>query len=465
MTMSQTLQVLQAFDRTVISEIPMDDARMLEAKLASAARAMRDRGAWLKPHQRGGILWRTASLLEARQAHFAQLIAREGGKPFSDAAVEVIRAIDGLRNAAEELRVFAGREIPMGLTPASEGRWAFTTKEPIGVVAAISAFNHPLNLIVHQVAPAIAVGCPVIVKPAMATPLSCLDFVALLREAGLDEPWCQTVITDDNALAERLATDPRVAFLSFIGSAKVGWYLRSKLAPGTRCALEHGGAAPVIVDRSAPLDRIIEPIVKGGYYHAGQVCVSTQRIFVHADVMDEFVERLAARVRSLRVGDPLLQETEVGPLITPHEATRVMSWTDEAVSAGAVIIGGGRQSETTLLPAILVEPAADAKVSQLEVFGPVTCVYGFRELDKAIDIANSLPFAFQASVFSADIGPALRAARRLDASTVLINDHTAFRTDWMPFAGRRQSGYGVGGIPYSMEEMSEDKMLVLRYDG
>lgn len=465
MTMSQTLQVLQAFDRTVISEIPMDDARMLEAKLASAARAMRDRGAWLKPHQRGGILWRTASLLEARQAHFAQLIAREGGKPFSDAAVEVIRAIDGLRNAAEELRVFAGREIPMGLTPASEGRWAFTTKEPIGVVAAISAFNHPLNLIVHQVAPAIAVGCPVIVKPAMATPLSCLDFVALLREAGLDEPWCQTVITDDNALAERLATDPRVAFLSFIGSAKVGWYLRSKLAPGTRCALEHGGAAPVIVDRSAPLDRIIEPIVKGGYYHAGQVCVSTQRIFVHADVMDEFVERLAARVRSLRVGDPLLQETEVGPLITPHEANRVMSWTDEAVSAGAVIIGGGRQSETTLLPAILVEPAADAKVSQLEVFGPVTCVYGFRELDKAIDIANSLPFAFQASVFSADIGPALRAARRLDASTVLINDHTAFRTDWMPFAGRRQSGYGVGGIPYSMEEMSEDKMLVLRYDG
>jgi acyl-CoA reductase-like NAD-dependent aldehyde dehydrogenase len=299
----------------------------------------------------------------------------------------------------------------------------------------------------------------------MATPLSCLDFVALLREAGLDEPWCQTVITDDNALAERLATDPRVAFLSFIGSAKVGWYLRSKLAPGTRCALEHGGAAPVIVDRSAPLDRIIEPIVKGGYYHAGQVCVSTQRIFVHADVMDEFVERLAARVRSLRVGDPLLQETEVGPLITPHEANRVMSWTDEAVSAGAVIIGGGRQSETTLMPAILVEPAADSKVSQLEIFGPVTCVYGFQELDKAIDIANSLPFAFQASVFSADIGPAMRAARRLDASTVLVNDHTAFRTDWMPFAGRRQSGYGVGGIPYSMEEMSQEKMLVLRYDG
>jgi acyl-CoA reductase-like NAD-dependent aldehyde dehydrogenase len=315
------------------------------------------------------------------------------------------------------------------------------------------------------VAPAIAVGCPVIVKPAAATPLSCLELIALLREAGLAEPWCQTFVTDDNALAERLATDPSVAFLSFIGSARVGWYLRSKLAPGTRCALEHGGAAPVIVDRSAKLDRIIEPLVKGGYYHAGQVCVSTQRIFVHTDLLADFVERFAARVGSLRVGDPLLAETEVGPLINPREANRVVAWIDEAASAGARVIGGGRRSETTLIPAILLEPPASAKVSQLEVFGPVTCVYGFEELDQAIDIANALPFAFQASVFSTDIGPAMRAAQRLDASTVLINDHTAFRTDWMPFAGRRQSGYGVGGIPWSMQAMSQEKMLVLRQDG
>ena len=202
----------------------------------------------------------------------------------ADAIVEVGRAIDGVLNAAEELRTFAGREIPMGLTPASTDRWAFTTKEPIGVVVAISAFNHPLNLIVHQVVPAIAVGCPVIVKPASATPLSCLDFVALVHEAGLPEPWCQTFIPEGNDLAERLATDPRVAFLSFIGSARVGWSLHHKLAPGTRSALEHGGVAPAIVDRSADLDRIIEPMVKGGYYHAGQVCVSTQRIFVHADI-------------------------------------------------------------------------------------------------------------------------------------------------------------------------------------
>jgi acyl-CoA reductase-like NAD-dependent aldehyde dehydrogenase len=463
--MSQTLQVVQAFDRAVVAEIPADDAQALETKLAAAAGVMRNRDAGLKPYQRSAILLRTAGLLEARQAYFAKLIAQEGGKPLTDAAAEVLRALDGLHNAADEIRNLAGREIPMGLTPASEGRWAFTTKEPIGVVAAISAFNHPLNLIVHQVAPAVAVGCAVIVKPAAATPLSCIEFVALLREAGLAEPWCQTFITEDNALSERLATDPRVAFLSFIGSARVGWYLRSKLAPGTRCSFEHGGAAPAIVDRSAELDRIIEPMVKGGYYHAGQVCVSTQRIFVHTDLLNDFVERLATRVQALRVGDPLLPETEVGPLINAREAERVTSWIDAAVAGGARLIGGGRRSETTLIPAILIEPPADAKVSQLEVFGPVTCVYGFQELDAAIEIANSLPFAFQASVFSTDIGPAMRAARRLDASTVLINDHTAFRTDWMPFAGRRQSGYGIGGIPWSMEDMCQEKMLVLRHDG
>ena len=230
--MTPTMRVVQAFDRTLITEVAADDGDALERKLAAAAKAMRNRDGWLKPHQRSAVLQRAASLLEGRQEPFATLIAREGGKPISDAAVEVTRAIDGLRNAAEALRTFGGREIPMGLTPASDRRWAFTTKEPIGVVAAISAFNHPLNLIVHQVAPAIAVGCPVIVKPATATPLSCLELVKLFREAGLDEAWCQTFITADNALAERLATDSRIAFLSFIGSARVGWHLHSRLAAG-----------------------------------------------------------------------------------------------------------------------------------------------------------------------------------------------------------------------------------------
>jgi acyl-CoA reductase-like NAD-dependent aldehyde dehydrogenase len=457
------LQIVQAYDRRPIAEVETEGADALEAKLEQASRSFRDRDQWLKPYERSEVLYRLAALMEPLRDEFSRLIAQEGGKPLADANVEVIRAIDGVRNAAEEVRNFAGREIPMGLTAASTGRWAFTTKEPIGLVVAISAFNHPLNLIVHQVAPAIAAGCPVIVKPAPVTPLCCQEFVRLVREAGLAEPWCQTFLPSDNALAERLVTDPRVAFLSFIGSARVGWYLRSKLAPGTRCALEHGGAAPAIIDRSADLDKVIEPLVKGGYYHAGQVCVSTQRIFVHADIQAEFVERFRARVEALRVGDPLSLETEVGPLIHPREADRVQSWIEEAAAGGGrIVVGGERLSATTLRPTILVQPPASSKVSREEVFGPVTCIYGFTELDQAIKAANSLPVAFQASIFTREIGPALQAAERLDASTVMVNDHTAFRTDWMPFAGRRHSGYGIGGIPWSMHEMTQEKMIVLR---
>ena len=456
------LQVVQAYDRSPISEIDTDDATALEAKLTAATRVFRDRKGWPPVHQRVDVLRRLAALMETRRDHFARLIAQEGGKPLTDAIVETTRAIDSVRNAADELRNFAGREIPMGLTPASTGRLAFTTREPIGVVAAISAFNHPLNLIVHQVAPAIAVGCPVIVKPATATPLCCIDFVALVREAGLAEPWCQTFVSPDNALAEQFAIDRRVAFLSFIGSARVGWHLHSKLAHGTRSALEHGGVAPSIVDRSAHLDALIEPMVKGGYYHAGQVCVSTQRIYVHSTLMSTFIDRFAARVRALRVGDPLSPETEVGPLINPREVDRVESWLTEAAGA-KIVVGGKRRSATVLEPTVLLEPAPDARVSREEVFGPVTCVYKFDQLDDAIDRANSLPVAFQASVFAKDIDAALYAADRLDASAVMINDHTAFRTDWMPFAGRRESGYGVGGIPFTMREMTQEKMRVFRY--
>lgn len=457
------LTVMQAFDRKPMAEIATDDAASLERKLQAAERAFKDRDGWLKPHQRIAVLRTLATLMEGRREHFAMQIAREGGKPLPDAIVETNRAIDGVHNAADELRSFAGREIPMGLSAAAESRWAFTTKEPIGIVAAISAFNHPLNLIVHQVAPAIAVGCPVIVKPAITTPLSCLDFVALVHQAGLPEAWCQSFVPEGNELAEKLATDKRVAFLSFIGSAKVGWSLHSKLTPGARSALEHGGLAPAIVDRSADIGKIVEPIVKGGYYHAGQVCVSTQRIYVHQDIADDFTHELIARVKKLRTADPTLENTEVGPLILPREADRVAEWIGEAVNRGASLATGGeRLSETTMQPAVLLDPAADARISTQEVFGPVVAVYRYSDLDEAIARANALPTAFQASIFAQDIDVAMRAADRLDASAVMINDPTAFRTDWMPFAGRKESGYGTGGIPYTMRDMTQEKMILMR---
>jgi acyl-CoA reductase-like NAD-dependent aldehyde dehydrogenase len=456
------IEVVQAFDRSHITDLDSDDAAALEAKLRTAQRLFQDRGAWLKTHERIAVLNRLAELVVAKREFFANLIAREGGKPYADALVEADRAADGVRAAADLLRTRGGTEIPMGLTPASDSRRAWTIAEPIGVVAAISAFNHPLNLIVHQVAPAIATGCPVIVKPAGSTPLCCVEFVRLVHQAGMPGGWVQTFLPENHDLSAKFVNDPRVAFLSFIGSAKVGWQLRSSIAPGTRCALEHGGVAPVIIDHSADLDAIIEPIAKGGYYHAGQVCVSVQRIYVHAALQKAFIDRFAARVEKLRVGDPVLPDTEVGPLITPRETERVEEWIAEAVRAGARQIGGGRLSETTLKPAILVAPPADARVSTLEVFGPLTCIYPYEQLGEAIAAANSLPVSFQSSIFTQDLNVALDAAERLDASAVMVNDHTAFRTDWMPFAGRRVSGHGIGGIPFTMAEMTAEKMIVFK---
>jgi acyl-CoA reductase-like NAD-dependent aldehyde dehydrogenase len=458
------MRVTQPYDGELIAEIPVDSEADVEVKLEPAAHLFSARDNWLPTWERIGILRRLARLVDNDRDQLALLIACEGGKPLTDAKVEVSRAVNGIDGAASHLEHLAGSEIPMGLTPASANRWAFTTKEPIGPVIAISAFNHPLNLVVHQVVPAVATGCPVLVKPAPATPLSCLHFVRLAHQAGLPEPWCQAVVLDDNALAQKLATDARVAFLSFIGSAKVGWSLRSQLAPGTRFALEHGGAAPVIIHESADLDGVIEPLAKGSYYHAGQVCVSVQRIFVDEHLKEAFLERFCERVRRLVVGDPRRLDTEAGPLIAPREVERVSQWVTEARAEGAVVaLGGRRIGERMYEPTVLIEPDAECLVSTSEIFGPVTCVYGFNDLSGAIRRANSLPFAFQASIFSRDIDAALFAARHLEASAVMLNDHTAFRTDWMPFAGHKRSGYGTGGIPFTMHDMLQDKMIVLRY--
>ena len=457
------LEVFAPFDRSTIATAKAADSQAVDKALETASRLFRDRDAWLKPYQRIEILDKAAAIMTKRADELAVEAAREGGKPLIDSKVEVARAIDGVKNCIEVLRTEGGVEIPMNLNPASAGRVAFTRKHPIGVVVAISAFNHPLNLIVHQVGPAVATGCPVIVKPAEDTPLSCFRFVNILREAGLPEEWCQALIVKDLNLATQLVTDPRVAFFSFIGSARVGWMLRSKLAPGTRCALEHGGAAPVIVAADADLDDVLPLLAKGGFYHAGQVCVSVQRIFVHESVAKELGNRLAYAAKGLKIGDPTHGDTEVGPLIRPAEVNRVEEWVNQAVDAGANLLTGGHKiSDTCYECTVLLNPPADAKVSQLEVFGPVICVYTYSDIDHAIAQANSIPYAFQAAVCTRDIDTALRASTRLDASAVMINDHSAFRVDWMPFAGIKQSGLAVGGIPYTMHDMQIEKITVWR---
>ena len=457
------LEIVAPFDRSLIATTDTADAEAVEKALATSYALYRNRNSWLPVPKRIEILERAAEIMQQRFDDLAIEAAREGGKPLNDSKVEVTRAIDGMKLCIETLRTEAGEEIPMGLNAASMGRMAFTRSEPIGVVVAVSAFNHPLNLIVHQVAPAIATGCPVIVKPAEDTPISCFRFVEILREAGLPDEWCQALTVKDLNVATQLVTDDRVGFFSFIGSARVGWMLRSQLAAGTRCALEHGGAAPVIVVEDADLEDGIPLLAKGGFYHAGQVCVSVQRIFAHESLAATVAEKLVAEAGKMTVGDPVLAETDIGPLIRPGEVNRVHEWVTEAVAAGAKLLCGGEKiSDTCYAPTVLVDPPEDVRVSSAEIFGPVVCVYSYSNIDDAIERANSLPVAFQASVFTKNIDTALQVYSRLDASAVMVNDHTAFRVDWMPFAGLKQSGLGVGGIPHTMHDMQIKKMMVVR---
>ncbi len=457
--------VFSPYDRTPIATFAVADDAVIEKALATASALFLDKSKWLEPAERIAILRKLADRIDDDVEQLAMGIAREGGKPLVDARAETIRAADSVRACVDVLRTQHGSEIPMRLNAASAHHMAYTTLEPAGPVVAISAFNHPLNLIVHQVATAIAAGCPVIAKPAERTPISCFQFAMMLHDSGLPDGWCQVVVPTDHAVTQRLATDPRIAFLTFIGSAKIGWMLRSKLPPGTHCALEHGGSAPVIVADDADIEKALPTLVKGSFYHAGQVCVSIQRIFAHRSIAKQLADELARRVRKLRVGDPTSADTEVGPLIAPSEVARVEEWVAEAKNGGArVLCGGQRISDTCYECTVLYDPPTDARVSTLEVFGPVVCVYPYDDMDEAIDRANALPFSFQSAIFTRSLDTALRAFRRLDATAVLVNESTTFRVDWMPFAGRRTSGLGVGGIGYSIRDMQAEKMLVIKSD-
>lgn len=463
--MTERLTVTAPFDGEEIGSVDLAGADAVENALARAYALHRDRRQWLPKEKRIAILRRAAQLIAERRDALARQAAHEGGKPLKDSLIEVDRGIDGIRTCIEELRTKAGQVVPMDLNATSAGRLAFTQFEPIGVVVGISAFNHPFNLVVHQLAPAVAVGAPVIVKPAPTTPLSCRSLIEIFHEAGLPPDWAQMVLTENNELATRLVADPRVAFLSFIGSAAVGWTLRSKLAPGTRCALEHGGVAPVIVAADADLDMAAPRLAKGAFWHAGQACVSVQRVFCHRSIASETAERIAALGDAMVTGDPLLPTTDVGPLILPKEVDRVDSWISSAVEGGGRLISGGRRlSASCYANTVLLNPPLHADISRKEVFGPAVCVYAYDDLDDAINEANSLDFSFQAAVFTRSLDTAMHCYRHLDGTAVMVNENSLFRVDWMPFAGARQSGHGVGGMPASMRDMQTEKMMVMRSD-
>ena len=457
-----TIEVRNPFNNTLIEKVSLQSETEVQAVLDVAYEAYLDQKNWLAKYKIVEILEKAMEIMASRVEELTVIASNEGGKPYLDSKVEVERAINGIKVAIEHMGSFEGKEIAMGHTPSSANRIAYTMKEPIGVVLSISAFNHPLNLAIHQVIPAIAVGSPVIIRPSASTPLSTINFINILYEAGLPKQFAQVVVCDRVA-AENMVKSPKISFLSFIGSGAVGWHLNSVVAPGTRVALEHGGVAPVIVEKDADIEELIPALLKGGFYHAGQVCVSVQRVFVHQSIIGEVAQQMVDGAKKLIVGDQLDPKTEVGPIISHKENERIALWVDEAIQEGAELLCGGEKlSDSCYKPTILLNPSQNSKVSKEEVFGPVVCLYSYDDIEDAFTLANSLEVSFQAAVFTKNIDTALAAVKRLNATTVMVNDHTAFRVDWMPFGGAKASGLGMGGIPHSMQEMSKEKLMVIK---
>ena len=457
------LEVKSPWDNKHLENVPQNSEKEISDIIEKAYLISKKKGLDFKATKRIEVLQAFSNRIKENLKELATLAASEGGKPIKDSIIEIKRGADGVDSCIEVIKSEMGSVIPMGIDTASEDRIAFTQKEPIGLVLAISAFNHPFNLIIHQIIPAIASGCVVIVKPAEDTPLSCLKIVEMLYESGLPSDRCYFVMPESLELATKLVQDKRLDFFSFIGSSKVGWFLRTKLSAGTRCALEHGGIAPTFITRSAALDMCSKSLTRGAFYHAGQVCVSVQRIFVHKNILDDFIDLFTKDVSTLKLGNPLHKDTDVGPLIRKSEVERVDGWVQESINNGCeLIIGGEKFSETSYKPSIVLNPKHNDKISQQEVFGPVACIYSYDNFQEALNLANSVNASFQSSIFTNEISELLDFYTKINASAVFHNDHTAFRVDWMPFAGLKESGHGVGGIKYTMHEMQTEKMLIMR---
>ncbi len=456
------LELKSPFDAKIIAEIERGDDHTIEQALQNAQfhfeHTMKKMPAW----QRAEIIRSVADQMEKNVEDLAHTIALEGGKPKKDARVEVLRAVNTMRMSAEEAIRLNGEQLTMDRAKGSENHTAYTIKQGVGPVLAISAFNHPVNLICHQVATAFAAGNTVIVKPASQTPISAIKIVDFFKNAGVPNGVINLLMIPGKE-TEKVVTDKRIKFITFIGSAEVGWNLQKIIQPGVRMELEHGGTAVCVVDKMARLDRAIPAIVKGSYYHAGQVCVSTQIVYVHKSLYQEFMDDFTEQVGQLKTGAATDENTDVGPIINKYELDRVDDWVMEAINQGAKLRKGGhRLNSSCYTPTILENVTPEMKVYNKEVFGPVVSVISYNDLDDIIRTVNCTNFSFQTSIFTQDIDTAMHYAKNIETKACIINDHTAFRVDWMPFGGAKESGLHVGGVKYSIEDMTEEKLIVMK---
>lgn len=452
------MKITNPYDDTLIDEIP----DLIEQDVRSAigrADAVKAHVAGMTSHRRASILNRAAHLIEQDTDGLARLMALESGKPMKYARGEVSRAVETFQFAAEEARRLHGETIPLDAAKGGAGKFGYYVRVPVGIVGAITPFNFPLNLVAHKVAPAIAAGCPIVLKPAPTTPLTALRLSEILQEAGLPAGGFE-VVPGDKEVGEWLTTDPRVAMISFTGSPPVARAI-SQIAGLRRTTFELGGNAAVVVDDTVDASSVVDKIVTGGYAYSGQVCISVQRVYVHRDQYEAFRTQFVERAARLKIGDPLQDSTDLGPMITTQAAERIEQWVAEAVQQGASQLTDTKRTGRMLAPIALENVDDSMKVMSEEVFGPVVNLIPFDNYEQALEAVDNSKYGLQAGIFTRDLGRTLQAVERLNVGGVIINDVPTFRVDNMPYGGNKDSGVGREGPRFAIEDMTTLKMIVI----
>jgi acyl-CoA reductase-like NAD-dependent aldehyde dehydrogenase len=458
-TSTDTIEVRSPYDGSLIGAVPACTSADVDRAVASAATAL---ASPLPLWKRAAILDTAARLLTERREHFASVIAAEAAKPIRTARTEAERAVGTFQFAAAEARKLAGEVIPLDAIPAGEGKVGFTLRVPRGIVGAIAPFNFPLNLVAHKLAPAIAAGCPVVLKPASQTPFSAIELAELLLgECGLPAEHLHVVTGGGSTVGNAIVDHPDVAMITFTGSPEVGWGIRGRAAR-KHVGLELGNNAPVIIEADSDWHAAATKIRTAGFSHAGQSCISTQRVLVHSSIADDFTKELVGHVETLVVGDPMDEATDVSSLISGGERDRVVEWIDEAVTLGAAVATGGTVDDRGVLaPTVLTDVRPEMKVCAKEVFGPVVAIDTYDDVDEAIRVANDTEYGLQAAIFTSDVATAMKAFQRLDFGGVLVNEVPTWRADQQPYGGLRDSGNTREGPAFSVREMTEIRMVVL----
>ncbi len=460
MTTGGFIDVLDKYTGETIGQVPRAVQSDVRRAIGAAQKAFASYGEF-PAHRRAKILETTANLLVERKEEIATIICREAGKAWKYSVLEVDRAVETFKFAAEEAKRIHGETIPLDASPGGEGRLGFYVRTPIGVIAAISPFNFPLNLVAHKVAPALAAGNTVVLKPATATPLSAFKLGEILKEAGLPEDAFCVLVGSGSTVGNWLVEDPRPAMVTFTGSPPVGEAI-TRRAGIKKITLELGNNGGVIMEPDADWKSAVSRCVMSAFANSGQICISLQRLYVHEDISREFTQSFLEATAKLKVGNPLDQDCDVGPMISEEEAVRAESWVKEAVSQGAKIIAGGRRRGPVFEPTVLGNVTEQMKVMCQEVFAPVVSIAPYKDFNEALERLANSSYGLQAGVFTSNIAKALKAVKALDVGGVMINDTSIFRVDNMPYGGNKLSGLGREGVRFAMDEMTNIRMVVIK---